>query len=524
METSNYTQSKLDSFINNPKKALWKMTAPFFLGLSVQSIYMLMDTMFVGKFLVRDGASECLTQSLSQSALDAMGAVFPLMFIIMGLTFGLGSGVTTLIAQYIGKKDKKSADSVASHTVIIGLILPIIITGIVLILGDSIMDLELRDASNTTKEYAKQYFEIMAFGSVFMILAIFFRSVLSGEGETVLPMKVLGFGTILNIILDPIFIIIFKLEVAGAAYATVISNGVVALSFMYLLIVKKKSYATISFKKDIFKFDYKIVKSLFKLGMPASLSFAIMSFGMFAQNSILSYSDQNPNSSNNSIFRYEAEDIYTNPNSIVNNQTENECDQEDGAKAKWYMGEESSGGVIGGYQTAARVENLFMNLVIALSSSIVTLVGMFYGAKRIDLIRYVINYALKWSIILSVIATAVFFFLSDIILQWFTNDSKTIVEGVNFFNICAFSLPFVAIGMLTCRAMQGMDKPTPFLFITVLRVILIALPMAWIGVRYFNYGVNWVWWSVLASSIITTVFSLMWMYKVIREYEQAETS
>ena len=56
-------------------------------------------------------------------------------------------------------------------------------------------------------------------------------------------MKVLGFGTILNIILDPIFIIIFKLEVAGAAYATVISNGIVAISFMYILIVKKKSYS-----------------------------------------------------------------------------------------------------------------------------------------------------------------------------------------------------------------------------------------------------------------------------------------
>ena len=76
--------------------------------------------------------------------------------------------------------------------------------------------------------------------------------------------------------------------------------------------------------------------------------------------------------------------------------------------------------------------------------------------------------------------------------------------------------------MLTCRAMQGMDKPTPFLFITVLRVILIALPMAWIGVKYYNFGVNWVWWSVLGSSIITTVFSLMWMYKVIREYEKAK--
>ena len=507
MQTANQSQSKLDSFIKNPKKALWKMTAPFFLGLSVQSIYMLMDTMFVGKFLVRDGANESLIQSLSQAALDAMGAVFPLMFVIMGLTFGLGSGVTTLIAQYIGKKDKLSADSVASHTVLIGLILPIIITGIVLLLGDFIMGLELRSASDATKEYAKQYFQIMAFGSVFMILAIFFRSILSGEGETVLPMKVLGFGTILNIILDPIFIIVFKLEVAGAAYATVISNGVVAISFMYLLIIKKKSYTTISFRKNIFKFDYTIIKKLFKLGLPASLSFAIMSFGMFAQNSILSYSDQNPNSNNNPNFRYEIE-----PKTKYADWAENNLD-----------GVIDEGGVIGGYQTAARVENLFMNLVIALSSSIVTIVGMFYGAKRIDLIRSIINYALKWSIILSIAATIIFFSLSEIILNLFTNDHKTIEEGVNFFNICAFSLPFVAIGMLTCRAMQGMDKPTPFLFITVLRVILIALPMAWIGVKYFDYGVNWVWWSVLGSSIITTLFSLIWMYKIIHQNEKLHT-
>ena len=107
------------------------MTLPFFLGLSVQSIYMLMDVMFVGKFLTRDGYDICELQQLSQSAIDAMGLIFPLMFIIMGLTFGLGSGVTTLIAQYIGAKNKKAADSGASHTVLIGVVLPIIIVTIV---------------------------------------------------------------------------------------------------------------------------------------------------------------------------------------------------------------------------------------------------------------------------------------------------------------------------------------------------------------------------------------------------------
>ena len=77
MEDSQNNQSKLESFIQNPKKALWKMTLPFLLGLSVQSLYMLMDVMFVGKFLNRDGYSACELQQLSQSAIDAMGVIFP---------------------------------------------------------------------------------------------------------------------------------------------------------------------------------------------------------------------------------------------------------------------------------------------------------------------------------------------------------------------------------------------------------------------------------------------------------------
>ena len=157
-----------------------------------------------------------------------------------------------------------------------------------------------------------------------------------------------------------------------------------------------------------------------------------------------------------------------------------------------------------------------MNLVIAVSSSMVTIIGMFYGARRTDLIRPVINYALKWGTIFSLIATFIFFFFSNYMIYGFTNDPKTIDEAIKYFNICAFTYPFVAIGMITCRAMQGMDKPTPFLFLTLLRVILIAIPMAWIGVKYFEYGTTWVWWSVLFSSIIAAIFSLFWMYRIIK--------
>ena len=98
MEKLESNSSKLKEFIENPRLGLWKMTLPFLIGLTVNSLYMLVDTMFVGKFV-----------SNSSAALDAMGLIFPLMFIVMGLTFGLGSGATTLIAQYIGAKKQKNS-------------------------------------------------------------------------------------------------------------------------------------------------------------------------------------------------------------------------------------------------------------------------------------------------------------------------------------------------------------------------------------------------------------------------------
>ena len=107
-------ESRLDEFINNPKKALWKLSLPMMVGMSVQAIYLLVDTAFIGKWV-------------GGTALAALGYVFPYFFIIMGITFGLGSGVTTVIAQYIGAKDKKNADNAAEHTILLGLVIGFLI-------------------------------------------------------------------------------------------------------------------------------------------------------------------------------------------------------------------------------------------------------------------------------------------------------------------------------------------------------------------------------------------------------------
>ena len=121
----------------------------------------------------------------------------------------------------------------------------IVIITIVLFLGDLIIESQLRmNDSVMTIKYATEYFQVMAFGSVFMILAIFFRSILSGEGEIIFPMIVMGIGTVLNIILDPILIFYYK--ISGAAFATIISQIIVTIIFIYFLFFQKKSYLNLN--------------------------------------------------------------------------------------------------------------------------------------------------------------------------------------------------------------------------------------------------------------------------------------
>ncbi|SVE57904.1 uncharacterized protein METZ01_LOCUS510758, partial [marine metagenome] len=230
-----------------------------------QAIYMMADTAFVGRMI-------------GGTALASLGYVFPFFFILMGITFGLGSGSTTVIAQFIGAKDKNNADNAAEHTILMGMIIGIVMITIGFYYGDKLLGLQ--GADEKTIKMALNYFYIMAGGSIFMVLSIFFRSILSGEGEMMFPMIVMGVGTVLNIILDPI--LIYYYQIAGAALATVISQALVTLVFVYFILFRQRSYVTFNLRS--FQYNFEIIRDIFRLGIPASLSMIIMSMGVMLFN------------------------------------------------------------------------------------------------------------------------------------------------------------------------------------------------------------------------------------------------
>jgi len=262
-------ESRLDAFIANPYKSMWTMAMPIIAGMMVQTLFNVVDIMFIGWL----GADE----------VTAVAFVSPLFFIIIGLGVGIGTGTTATIAQYIGRKDKENAEKTASQTILIGFLSTIFLTVLGIIYGEGL--LSILGAEGEILSIAYSYLRILTFGLGLVIFSMFFRAILAGEGETKIPMIIGLIGTVLNLILDPILIFAFDYGVRGAAFATIISQIVMVASYLFIIFIKKSTY--ISFNIRNLSLDNYIISKIFQIGIPSSLSMLIISFGQVVMNKIL---------------------------------------------------------------------------------------------------------------------------------------------------------------------------------------------------------------------------------------------
>ena len=184
MALNSKSESRLESFLENPPKALWSLAIPIMFGMGIHTLYNMVDMIFIGR--------------LGGDAIAGVAFNMPLFFLMLGLTMGLGSGVTASIARYIGNNNKVNADNSAEHALAMAGVIAIVFTILGLLLGKDL--LAKLGAEGIILELAWDYLYVIVVGLPFMVFSGFFRSILAGEGDMKLPMLVAGFGTILNII------------------------------------------------------------------------------------------------------------------------------------------------------------------------------------------------------------------------------------------------------------------------------------------------------------------------------------
>ncbi|MCK4579570.1 MAG: MATE family efflux transporter [Candidatus Marinimicrobia bacterium] len=443
-------QSKLSEFLDNPRRALWRLSLPVLGGMAIHTLYSITDMMFVGW--------------VGENAIAALAFNMPLLFFAFGMTMGLASGVTAVLARVIGADDKTSADNTAEHAVAMGLFLG---TGLSLagfIIGPQM--LSLAGAEGEVHSLAWAYFRIVCASLPFLVMASFFRGILTGEGDTMRPMKIMGVGTILNIILDPIMIFGLDLGVVGAAVATFISQLAVFVIFIYLVIFRKSTY--VRFRLRNFSFNPSIFGAILQIGVPASLSFILMSAGAAIFNKILS------------TYSFQA---------------------------------------VAAYQIAGRLEMLVLMPIIAIATGCVTLVGMFFGAAEYDKLREIVRLSISRAVTIGLIAGVIIYVSAPLAMKVFRASPEILGYGVSYLRVVAFIFPLIPLGMMSGRIMQGMGRGLPMLVLTTLRVVGLSAPLAIYFSQYLHKPVVWVWYSMFISAVVASFVGITWLINMLRKVE-----
>jgi len=459
INSNSNSKSRLDSFLDNPSKALWTLAIPIMFGMGIHTLYNIVDMMFIGR--------------LGGNAIAGVAFNMPIFFLMLGLTMGLGSGVTASIARYIGENNKENADNSAEHALALAAVIALVFTSAGLFFGKKI--LVALGAEGEILALGWDYLYIIIIGLPFMIFSGFFRSILAGEGDMKFPMMVAGLGTILNIILDPIFIfeleeyggIGFGMGVKGAAMATVICQLIVFIIFIYMLFVKEHAYIT--FRLKDFSPSKVILWDIIKVGLPASMSMIIMAIGQGVFNKIL---------------------IHYSPQTVA------------------------------AYQVAGRLDMLIFLPIFAIAGGMTTLVGMFFGAKKIDALNKIVKYGISRAFMITLVSSTFVYIFAETFSGWFTQDQEIIDVSVGFLRLLCLMYPLVAIAITSGRVMQGLGKGIPVLVITTVRVLGVSAPLA----LYFSFvldkPVEWNWYAMMISTGIAFIIAVSWVKIELKKLNQ----
>ena len=230
-------------------RLLIKLAVPMFFGMFVQTIYNVVDTIFIGHYVGTLGIA-------------ALSICFPLQMLAMGVGSMVGVGGASLISRLIGSGDKNGAERSLGNGIAVGILLAILLTAIVLPSVNFWM--KLIGASENVFPFARDYLTIIISGTVFNVLSSALIVYVRAEGNARVGMTAMILGSGLNIILDAVFMIPLGMGVKGAALATVISQAV-ALIYVLSYYLTGSSYLRLRIKN--FVPDFKILKSIFAIGV-----------------------------------------------------------------------------------------------------------------------------------------------------------------------------------------------------------------------------------------------------------------
>ncbi len=376
--------------VGNPASNIFYFTIPILIGNIFQQVYNIIDTIIVGKFV-------------STQALAAVGSTGSINFLILGFLMGLMAGITVLTSQRFGAGDMKGMRKSVASAGVIAIVSCILMTTISMLGMKPLMRLMQTPEDIFAEAYL--YMMIICFGITAQIMYNFFACILRALGNSKVPLYFLVFSASLNIILDLALIIIFHMGVAGAAIATVFSQGLSAI--LCLVYIIKKVSVLNCITRDDFRDNGLVMKTQLRVGLPMAFQYSITAIGSTMVQTALN--------TLGSIY-------------------------------------------IAGFTAASKAEMIVNQVYIALGSAMATFAAQNVGAGRYDRVRKGFRIAFTYGAVVSIVFGGILFFWGYKVTGLFVNDNVLEVQSLVDIYMkvtTAFLIPLTIVNVFR-NGIQGM--------------------------------------------------------------------
>ncbi len=436
-------------------KLIFQFAAPMLLGNVFQQLFSVVDSIVVGNFVGKE-------------ALAAVGASFPVIFVMVSMIIGIVMGTTIVVSQYFGAGDlakvKRAIDTMYIYSSVAG-----IVTMVVgLIISEPL--LRLLGLPEDIMPQATLYLRIYMSGMVIFFGYNGTSAVLRGLGDSKTPLYFLIVATISNICLDLLFVPVFGWGIAGAAYATLISN---ALAFGLAIYWLNKTHKIVRISIRGLHFDREIFRQSIRIGLPTGIQQTLVAIGGLALLSIVNKFGTN---------------------------------------------------VVAGYSVAYRLDSLATVPAMSFSQALSTFVGQNIGANKPERIKAGLLATLKMSGIVTIVTSVFIIITSHILIGFFTKDPEVIRIGDQYLTIVSsfyliFTLMFIFSGLL-----RGAGDTLLPMFFSLLSLWIIRIPFAWM--LSGKIGSTGIWWAIPAGWLIGLTLSYSyyktgrWKKKSVVKYSE----
>ena len=440
------------------KKLLMQLAIPAMIANVVNALYNIVDQIFIG-------------QGVGYLGNAATNIAFPITTICLALGLMTGVGAASNFNLELGRKEVEKARKIAGTAVIQLIVMGIAVCLLVQIFLAPLM--QLFGATDQIFNYAMEYSRITAYGIPFFLFSTGFNPLVRSDGRATFSMMAIIAGAVLNTVLDPIFIFVFQMGIAGAAWATVISQMVSAL----LLFAYIPKFRSVKFQWEDFIPHMKQVEAIAALGLT---SFIFQISALIVQ--IVS---------NNLLKTYGAMSIYGSEIPIA------------------------VGGIV------AKVFVIFIALIIGMTQGVQPIVGYNYGAKYYERVRQTIFLALKIGFGLSFVTWAVFEIFPLQIIQLFGNGNDLYFEfGIRYMRYFMLFTLINGITILITTFFPAIGKAKTGAFLSLARQLLILLPVMLL--MTYTFGVEGMMFATPVSDVISLVLCLFFFKRELHDIHMKE--